>query len=271
MQSKTITYQSSTIFYRVTGKGSPVVLLHGFGEDGTIWDNQVNFLKEHFLLIIPDLPGSGQSEMITDMSVEGICEVIKEITTIELQKSPLHVAEGFTMIGHSMGGYITLAFAEKYPQLLSSFGLLHSTAFADSEEKKQARLKSIEFIKTHGAYTFLQTSIPGLFYTGAEGLQPPNPNISSLIEKGRQFSATALASYYEAMIARPDRTTVLKNFERPVLFIIGANDTAVPFLQSLQQCYLPKQSHIHILRSSAHMGMLEAIDETNNFLLHFLQ
>ena len=271
MQSKIITYQSSAIFYRVTGKGSPVVLLHGFGEDGSVWDNQVSFLKEHFLLIIPDLPGSGQSDMITDMSIEGICEVIKEITTIELQKSTLHGAERVKMIGHSMGGYITLAFAEKYPEFLSSFGLVHSTAFADSEEKKLARLKSIEFIKTQGANSFLQTSIPGLFYNGADGLQPPNPNINGLIKKGKQFSSAALASYYEAMIARPDRTAVLKNFDRPILFIIGAHDTAVPFSQSLQQCYLPKQSHIHILRNSAHMGMLEAIDETNNFLLQFLQ
>ncbi|MBK7375228.1 MAG: alpha/beta hydrolase [Chitinophagaceae bacterium] len=73
------------------------------------------------------------------------------------------------------------------------------------------------------------------------------------------------------MINRPDRTAVLKNFSKPILFIIGEQDNAVPFAQSMQQCYLPVQSHIHILRNSAHMGMLEETAATNNFLLGFLQ
>ena len=269
MKVLNIKYQSCNIFYRITGEGKPVVLLHGFGEDGNIWDKQVEFLKENlppgqadFQLIIPDLPGSGNSDMIPDMSIDGMAEAIKAI----LDKEEISEC---VLLGHSMGGYITLAFAEKYPQQLSSFGLIHSSAFADGKEKKAARLKSIEFINKHGAYAFLRTTIPTLFSNQWSKDHPQE--IEELVQKSKRFTADALVQYYRAMISRPDRTSVLKNFSKPILFIIGEQDNAVPFEQSLQQCYLPVQSHIHILRNSAHMGMWEETDAVNNFLLVFLQ
>ena len=143
MQTKTLKYQSSKIFYRVLGAGKPLILIHGFAEDGDIWSNQINALQQYFQLIIPDLPGSGKSELIADMSIEGMAEVIKELITHELKflRQTAEAEEAFVPIaGHSMGGYIALAIAEKYPQLISSIALVHSTAFADSEEKKANRL-----------------------------------------------------------------------------------------------------------------------------------
>ena len=274
MQLKTFTYQSSKIFYRTIGKGNPVVLIHGFAEDGDIWKNQIDFLKDHFYLIIPDLPGSGKSELIDDMSIEGMAEVIKEILILEVSKvSPTGVparertqfVEGAVLIGHSMGGYISLAFAEKYPDLISSFALVHSSAFADSEEKKANRLKSIEFIKKNGAYEFLKATIADLF---TETWSSNNKETVELqIEKSRSFTDDAIIQYYKAMISRPDRTHVLKNFSKLILFIIGRHDKAVPFEQSMQQCYMPNQAHIHILRNSAHMGMLEETEKVNYALL----
>lgn len=268
MAEKTISYQSSNIFYRTIGKGKPVVLIHGFGEDGDIWQNQVEFLKAYFYLIIPDLPGSGKSEMINDMSIEGMTEVIKEIINIELSNSSPSGGGRVGALGHSMGGYITLAFAEKYPDQLSSFGLIHSSAFADNEEKKANRLKSIDFIKKHGAYEFFKSSIPPLFTeTWAEQNQSI---VDELVEKSKSFMDEAIIQYYQAMISRPDRTAVLKSFQKPILFIIGEHDKAVPFEQSMQQCYLPAQSHINILRNSAHMGMLEEPGKVNSAILQFV-
>ena len=259
MQLKTITYQSSKVFYRTVGKGSStVVLIHGFAEDGDIWKNQIEFLQQHFLLIIPDLPGSGKSEMINDMSIEGMAEVMKAILLEEK-------IETCSMAGHSMGGYISLAFAEKYPQLISSIALVHSTAFADSEEKKANRLKSIEFVKKNGAFEFLKAVITDLF---TETWYVNNRQfVEDLIEKSKIFSDEAIIAYYQAMINRPDRTAVLKNINKPVLFIIGEHDKAIPFQQSLQQCYLPAQSNIHILRNSAHMGMWEEAEKLNTSLI----
>lgn len=222
-------------------------------------------MKDNFRVIIPDIPGSGRSAVNSWQLAAGIeehAEIIKAI----IEEEKIKVC---TIIGHSMGGYIILAFAEKYPGLLNAFGLVHSSAFADSEEKKVTRLKSIEFIKNNGAYEFLRTSIPGLFWR-QDGSQPSDACIKTLIEKSKKFTAETLSQYYQAMIARPDRTSVLKNACCPVLFIIGEYDMAVPFQQSLQQCYLPARSHINILRNSAHMGMLEETKKVNKILVDFL-
>ena len=129
---KVFIYQDKKVLYRVSGSGFPVVFVHGFGEDGEVWKNQVDYLKDKAMLIIPDLPGSGQSEMIDDMSMVGMAECVKALVDFEN-------IDKFTLLGHSMGGYISLAFAEKYPGMLNAFGLIHSTAYADTEEKKNTR------------------------------------------------------------------------------------------------------------------------------------
>jgi pimeloyl-ACP methyl ester carboxylesterase len=268
MQIKKINWQGASIQYTIAGEGKTVVLLHGFGEDSTVWKSQVEFLQQYFRLIVPDIPGSGHSEFVPNANIETYAEILKEIIGNELLRSPLQEMDGVSLIGHSMGGYITLAFAEKYPGYLNSFGLFHSSAFADTEEKKEIRKKAIGFIQSNGSYAFLKTSIPGLFtkqYTAAHPVK-----VEALIEDAKKFTDKALVQYYEAMIARPDRSEILRRFNHPVLFLIGEHDAAVPLQASLQQCYLPAQSHVHILGNSAHMGMWEEPEKANEFLLQFL-
>jgi len=265
MEARSLLYQDKKIAYKVYGEGKPVLLLHGFGEDSKIWKPQIEFLEPHFRLIVPDIPGSGESDLVPGATIDTYADIIKALFDIELQ-TPL---EGAVVVGHSMGGYITLALAEKYPQYLKSFGLFHSSAFADGDEKKETRRKAIDFIKEKGASTFIKTSTPNLFTETYKEKHPEK--VESLVEEGKQFTPEALEQYYEAMIARPDRTAVLKTFPKPILFIIGQHDKAIPFEDSMKQCHLPSQSHVHVLRESAHMGMWEEEDKANNILLSFLQ
>lgn len=267
---KELSYEGKQIFYRIIGSGKPVVLIHGFGEEGNMWEKQIDFLKNNFQLIVPDLPGSGKSEIIDDMTMEGMAEVIKTIIDTETSKSPSEREDkgSVTMIGHSMGGYITLAFAEKYPGYLNAFGLFHSSAYADSDEKKSTRKKGIEFTKQHGAFEFLKTAVPNLFSEKSKEKMPER--INDFINSLHNFSADALVSYYEAMMQRPDRTDVLKKSKVPVLFIMGEYDNAVPLKDGLEQCHLPEKSYIHILHKSGHMGMIEEAEESNRFLEEFL-
>lgn len=266
---KQINYHQSTVYYKVIGSGKPVVLVHGFGEDSDVWKYQVDFLKDTFQLIIPDLPGSGLSKVDSwkltvddkSLSVEWMADCIKAI--IDAAK-----ITNCSLIGHSMGGYITLAFAEKYPGLLNKFGLFHSTAYADSEEKIQTRRRGIEFIKEHGANAFLKQSTPNLF--GKKFSEEHPEAIAELIEQNKSFTAEALIQYYEAMIARPDRTSVLKNTTIPFLHIIGAEDKAAPLKDCLEQCHLPAIAYVTILEQSAHMGMWEETDKANQALAAFL-
>ena len=261
MQHKNISYQNTNIHYSIYGSGKPVMLLHGFAEDSSIFDAQVNYLKEKYLVIVPDLPGIGKSEMLKKENVQLIdyAAILKAIIDEEKINS-------FTLIGHSMGGYITLAYADKYAETLNGFGLFHSSAYADDEAKIATRKKAISFIEQNGTAAFLKTTIPNLFYKPEKSID----DIKTLIEKGNSFPPEVLIQQYKAMIARPDTTSILKTFNHPILFIIGEHDKAIPFQHSLQQSHLPQMAYVHILRNTGHMGMKEEPDLVNNFMEEFL-
>jgi pimeloyl-ACP methyl ester carboxylesterase len=251
-----------TLSYSVTGKGlRSIIFIHGFGEDSRIWKQQISFLENDFRLYIPDLPGTGQSQIGTnELSVESMAEVIKQM----MDKEKI---DQCIMLGHSMGGYVTLAFAELYPERLSAFGLIHSTAYADSEEKKAAREKSITFIKEHSAAEFMKTTIPNLFSKSFNN--DHKEQVDELIVQGNQFTAEALIAYYMAMINRPNRSHILQKTTVPVLFFIGEEDKAVNPADALEQSALPAVCMVKMVPGIAHMGMLEATTELNNTIGEF--
>lgn len=262
MMEKVVKTEDFEILYRVSGTGKPVMFVHGFGEDGRVWDEMIHDLEKQFQCIVPDLPGSGNSVMRKgDWSMEGLAESLAAI--LDMEEIPV-----VTMIGHSMGGYITLAFAEKYRSSLTGFGLFHSSALADSPEKKETRKRGIQFIEQHGQIKFLEQATPNLF---SESSRNKNPQIvQEILDRFTNFQDTALVHYYEAMMQRPDRTHILKSFAGPVLFILGEHDTAIPLEDGLGQSHLPRLSYIHLLRNSGHMGMIEETEKCREILQNFL-
>ena len=280
--NKTLKIENSDIFYRVMGSGMPVLLIHGFGEDGEVWRPlpssstekvvpvfEDESLLNKFLFIIPDLPGSGRSAIVKDMSMEGLAEIMKTILDDATgDKATGNETSRACVIGHSMGGYIALAFAEKYADRLNGLGLFHSTAYADSAEKKQTRQKGIDFIEEHGAFEFLKTSTPNLFSAKTRDERPKL--IAEQLEGLRNFSADALVLYYRAMMQRPDRTAVLSKATVPVLFIMGEQDSAIPMKDMLEQSHLPEKAYIHSLQQSGHLGMLEEAVKANRILKNYI-
>jgi pimeloyl-ACP methyl ester carboxylesterase len=258
-------YFNTSISYRIEGEGEAVLLIHGFGEDSTVWNNQVDHLKQKFMVIVPDIPGSGKSTML-----EGLSQAITlGDYAVCIQALLLHekITECF-VFGHSMGGYITLAFVELYPNFVKGFGLVHSSAYADSEEKKENRQRGIEMMEQYGAGAFLKNTTPNLF---GSKFKEANPEVvQKMIGEGQQFSTPACQQYYTAMMNRPDRHLVLKNSKVPVLFIAGTEDVAVPLNDMLEQSKLPAISYIHVLDGVGHMGMLEAAEKTNDYLSNFI-
>jgi len=255
---KSSDYQKGRISYADYGKGKPVLLIHGFGEDGTIWENQVSRFKEDFRLIVPDLPGSGKSDFIPEVfTMDDHADMLEHL----LKTEDIEAAD---IVGHSMGGYIALAFAEKYPERMTGLCLFHSTAYADTEEKIESRRKSIQFIKQNGSLKFLQQATPNLF-----SYQTKNENsglVEEIIDRYSNFNPNSLVHYYEAMIQRPDRSEVLRKVPKPVLFIAGEQDSAIPIKHMLEQSYLPELSYFHSLKNSGHMGMLEEPANSNRYL-----
>lgn len=260
MKQKELSIDNKKIFYRLVGEGQTIVFLHGFSEDGNIWKEQWKAIKG-YRLIIPDLPGSGLSEMISDMSMEGLAGCVQSILAAENVISCI-------MIGHSMGGYVALAFAEKFARMLDGFGLVHSTAYADSEEKKETRKKGIDFIAEHGAAAFLKTAIPNLYGPVTKEKKPDL--IDEHIESAQSFSKAALIAYYQSMIRRPDRTSVLNKTHLPVLFVLGRYDATIPLHDGLEQSHLPLRSYVHISEVSGHMSMVEDPEKLNSSITSYI-
>lgn len=270
MHEKEITHKGKKIFYRSIGEGPVVVLIHGVPFNGNLWSNQMNALKE-YKLIVPDLPGSGASEMIDDMSIEGMAECVKDLIVHETASLFFKTGEphSVVVIGHSMGGYIALALAEKHPELLNGLGLFHSTAYADSEERKKVRRKAIETIDEKGAFEFIKNMLPNLFGPIIKKEKPKL--VEEQIADSNNFSGLSLVNYYKAMMKRPDRTQVLKNLKVPMLFILGKYDNAVSLKDGLEQCSLPDLAYIHVLENSGHMGMKEEPEQANQILKNYLK
>ena len=242
-----------------------IVFLHGFGEDHSIFDLQIDSLKSSYNVFAPDLPGSG---LLNNHVWENGTETIEWMADWVYEQLKAKNITKCIMLGHSMGGYIMLAFAAKYPSILSGFGLLHSTAFADNDAKKETRGKAILFMQEKGGYTFLKTAIPGLF---APGFSANFPGVvQHLVDKASNFQLNSLVAYYRAMIARPDRTEVLKAAAVPVLMVAGTDDQAVPLADLLIQSSLPPICHFHVLPNVGHMGMVEEPQLFKDILFNFI-
>ena len=262
MISKILLYQNSKISYKILGKGDPVIMIHGFGFNHKIWYKIAESLKSEFMFILPDLPGSGDSEKLDkrNVSLSDFAMVINDIISHEKIEEPV-------IIGHSMGGYVTMAFEKLFPGISKALCLFHSSSYADDEEKIAARKKGITFIQKFGSETFLNNSIPGLFYDKIKSAE----DINKYLEEAKKISPEIIISYYEAMISRDDNRDILKNYEKPILFLIGEFDTAIPFKTSLEQTYINNDSDVTILRKSAHMGMLEESEKSSRTIHNFLE
>lgn len=252
-------------FYFKKGNGPVVFLLHGFAEDHTIWNYQVEQLAKSYCCILPDLPGTGaSSDASSELSIADMADFIHEIAQFEQCSS-------FVLAGHSMGGYIALAYAEKYGSFLSGLGLIHSTAYADDDTKKENRLKSIRLIEgnENGKEVFLRAMVPNLYAEASHVKVASEMNRHLTI--ALNLSSITLINYYKAMIARTDKTHVLESFRKPVLFMIGKQDNAVPYKDVLSQSAIASQSMVHLKNDLGHTSMLEAPEILNSILNSFCE
>ena len=248
-------------FYQKIGQGKPVFLVHGFGEDAAIFKHQIVDLQNSFELIIPDLPGSGSSQLCDEeMSMELLADFVFEIAEQEnFQK--------IILLGHSMGGYLTMAFAEKYEHKLLAFGLLHSSAYADDAAKKETRRKSIKLIENEGKEVFLKAMIPNLYSEESKLIYLFE--MQEHLTMALNISSKALIAYYHAMIKRPDTTQILALVKVPVLFVVGKKDNAIPYIQMIEQASMPAIAKVEILEKVGHTAMNESKKELNRIINNF--
>jgi pimeloyl-ACP methyl ester carboxylesterase len=240
--------------------GWPIVCIHGFCEDSRVWEDWITLLPD-FQFIMIDMPGFGNSKIILNLTIEKIATIVKRVLDFYSVKKCF-------LVGHSMGGYVSLSFAKAFPEYIQGLCLFHSHPFADTPEKIDGRQKSISFIKTNGAVIFVRQLIPSLFaYHFNKGYQM---EVNKMIHHAIQYTSEAIIAAQEAMIQRSEESEVLKQAAYPVLFIIGRQDKAVPIELSLAQIHLPKIADVRIYPTVGHMGMLEAPRETSKALSEFI-
>ena len=240
-----------------------LVFLHGFCESKEIWTDFISKLPETFHCVALDLPGFGENrETLEDHSIEGMAEAVHA----ELKR--LHIKKCI-LVGHSLGGYVSLAFAEKYPKMLQGLCLFHSSALPDTEEKKENRNKTIEFVQKHGVDVFMDSFVAPLF--AADNREKCKNAIELLKKIGKATPEESIVKTLQAMRDRKERLQVLKEAAYPVLIIAGKEDGAVPLEATLQQCHLPINSTTVFLGGTGHMGMFEKPYETRKSVEKFAE
>ncbi len=255
-------YKKARIFFNSSGTGKTIVLLHGFTESMAIWDKFSRALSKEFRVITIDLPGHGKSENVAKVhTMELLADVVKAVL------NACKVSECM-MVGHSMGGYVTLAFAKKYPKLLTGFCIFHSHCFADSAEDRKNRQRTIRLIDKYKS-GFITAFIPGLFPEKVQKKYAKEINL--LIKRANTMTKEGIIAALEGMMVRNDQSGFLKKTKLPVLFILGLKDSKAPLPRLWEMVSLPLNSETLILRDSGHMGYIENPKETLEAIRHFAQ
>ena len=227
-----------------------------------MWFPFVNPLTHNYEIICPDLPGFGHSELESgQISLEEVADQL----AAQLQAEGIDEA---VFIGHSLGGYLALALAERHPNMVRGLGLFHSHALADSDEDRHKRDKAILFLEKHPVNKFIGPFIPSLFHEGRkDALQA---EIARSTEIGLQSPLKAIIAYTHAMRERKDRFDLWCQLPQHTLFIGGTHDSRIPV--SMCEQHIEERDHVdgYILPETAHMGMFERPSESLQMIKDYL-
>ena len=257
-----IIVRDKKISYTDIGKGEPVILVHGYLETAEVWTSFADKLAKKFRVIIPDLPGHGSSEIPekTD-SLESIASIINNlIDTLDLGK--------VFLTGHSLGGYITLAFLELYPERLKGYCLFHSHPLSDSLEAKEKRDKEINLVSEGNKDQFIPGNIRRLFATF--NLEKIPETMERSVSIASNVTGEGIIAVLKAMKIRPSRVYVMEKGMVPGLWILGKYDNLIAFNTIQQNVKSPENLRIVVLENSGHMGFIEEEETSLNLLTDFI-
>jgi pimeloyl-ACP methyl ester carboxylesterase len=253
---KRLTVNGIQLAYNRQGTGKPLVLVHGYPLDHTIWDKTLPFLENNFDIIVPDLRGFGESDVVE--SQYKIKDMAADIAGLLDQLG----IEKAAIAGHSMGGYISLAFASAYPDRVLGLGLVASQAPADSPERKQGRYEAAAEIMKTGVEPVAESMSAKL--TPDERVQA---FVHGLIAQQRP---EGLASALKAMAERDDATSVLSGFRFPVAIIHGEADELIPIQRAQEIKATIPHATLMELSGVGHMPMMENPQATATTLKNLL-
>jgi len=255
-----VLFKKAKIYYSDSGKGEPNILLHGFLENSTMWKSFIPQWSKKNRIVTIDLLGHGQSECLGYIhSMELMAEAVaKVLSHLKIKKA--------TIIGHSMGGYVALAFAELYPATVNGLCLMNSTTKPDSKDKQKNRDRAIEAVK-HNHKTFIRVSISNLF-------RPKNRHIFSeqikLVKKeALKTSIQSIIAALEGMKIRKDREHIFKLGDYKKMMIISKKDPVLDFNSLLEQA--AKTNALVVELPDGHMSHIENKESFSYNIMHFIE
>ncbi len=253
-------HKNTNVYFTSTGKGSAIVLLHGFLENSSMWNAVVNILSEKNRVICIDLLGHGKTENRGYIhTMEDQAEMVKDVLNhLRLKK--------YVLIGHSMGGYIALEFVKLFPSNIKGLCLMNSTALSDSEEKKTNRNRAIKVVKQNYK-TFVRIAIPMLF--SEENRTTFTSEIKQITNEALQISPQGIIASLEGMKIRKNNTSMYKNANFPIQLIIGKQDPALEYASLINQT---KNTKVQVVEfPNGHMSHIENKDNLISALNTFVK
>jgi len=250
-----VLHKNTKIHFSSQGSGTAIVLLHGFLENSTMWNSISEILSKKNRIICIDLLGHGASENHGYIhTMEDQAEMVKAVLDhLGLRK--------YVLIGHSMGGYVALAFANLYSKNVKGLCLMNSTALPDSEEKKLNRDRAIVAVKQNHK-TFVRIAIPMLF--SEENRTIYTSAIKEITNEALQISPQGIIAALEGMKIRNDQTLIYKKAAFPIQMIIGKQDPALEYATLIEQT---KNTNVQVVEFPD--GHMSHIENKNELILAF--
>lgn len=246
-----IAFKNGKISYSDAGNGIAVIFLHGFLGNKNLWNKQVYALKTQFRTICIDLPGHGKSD---DFGYTHSMELMAEAVKAVLRKLRLRKV---ILIGHSLGGYVALAFAEKYPDMLKGLIMVNSSAKGDTPSKTKSRNQLLKLIKKDKAKA-LNLLVPGFFSLAAKNR---NTKIKNYLKSAQKCSAKGIAACIEGMKIRREREIILRFAPFPFCYFIGKYDQKISPKDQIDETKLNKKGSYIQFEHSSHMIFMEEAEK----------
>jgi len=257
---KTFNYKNTNIHYTESGKGNTILLIHGFLENVSMWKNLISILDKRYRVVAVDLLGHGKSDCFGYVhTMEDQADMLFSlITELRLRK--------ISLIGHSMGGYVALAFAELYPDHVRSLTLLNSSAQSDSDDRKINRDRAIEVVKKNSS-AFIRMATQNLFDKEAHNLYPNE--IEEFTQQALTTPVQGIIASLEGMKIRIDREALLHFSPYPKLIIASEHDTIIP-LQDIKDQVLGAEVTFKVI-PGGHVSTIEQLDSVSKIITDFIR
>lgn len=230
-----------------------VVLIHGHGVDSSIWNDIYDELASNYSVLKPDF-----SRLTSHTTIEAYTEELNA----RLQSASI---DNVILVGHSMGGYIALAFADRSPDRVSGLVLYHSTAYADNDERKAQRQQLIATMRAEGGAQFIEKQVPKMVSSAYS-----DEKKQVLADRFRDLPTDALIAGMEAIAGRPDRTHVLRNATFPVLLVLGKDDQLIPVDKTQELATLSDEIDVALIDQAGHLSMIEQPESSVTTLTNFI-